>query len=48
MNEQEDVIPNQGDPVDGTINLAKEAMDKLRQATYGYGNRINYCNSISF
>lgn len=42
MNEQEDVIPNQGEPVDGTINLAKEVMDKLKQATYGFDNRLNF------
>ena len=42
MNEQEDVIPNQGDPVDGTIDLAKELISKLKEATYGFDNRINF------
>ncbi len=45
MNEQEDVIPNQGDPVDGTIDLAKELYNKLgrlrgrTQLTYSDGSK---------
>ncbi len=42
MNEQEDVIPNQDEPVDGTIDLANEVMDKLKESTYGYDNRLNF------
>jgi len=38
--EKDDVIPDQGDPVDGTINLAKELFDKIEKATRGGYSRF--------
>jgi hypothetical protein len=40
MREQEDdnVIPDQGEPVDGTIDLAKELYDKLKESFRGFDN----------
>lgn len=47
--EQDDVIPDQGDPVDGTIDLAKELFDKIKKATGGFSGRIklNYPDGSS-
>lgn len=45
MNEQEqdDVIPNQGDqPVDGTIDLAKELYEKLKTNIRGFSERYKH------
>jgi hypothetical protein len=47
--EQDDVIPDQGDPVDGTIDLAKELFDKIKKDTGGFSGRIklNYPDGSS-
>lgn len=44
MREQEDdnVIPDQGDPVDGRIDLAKELFEKLRDSKVGTYGRLDY------